>query len=164
MPVNLSGCTMKACVIRSVLAVPTAEWLILLQTWHVLSKQTCGTDAFSHSQESTVSGAQSSSATPGTPQLQQQSSLLLGASPTQDIQNALNTPGFLCALSTSATVPHSASFSPFKSPSTFCWKNARRDGRHHMSSKHTEAPKTCCRVSRSKNYILTHPVSHEEWK
>lgn len=68
MPVNLSGCTMKACVIRSVLAVPTAEWLILLQTWHVLSKQTCGTDAFSHSQESTVSGAQSSSATSGTPQ------------------------------------------------------------------------------------------------
>lgn len=96
--------------------------------------------------------------------VQQQSSLLLGASPTQDIQNALNTPGFLCALSTSATVPHATSFSPFKSPSTFCWKNARRDGRHHMSSNHTEAPKTCCRVSRSKNYILTHPVSHKEWK
>lgn len=68
MPVNLFGCTMKACLIHSVLAELTAELLIPFQTWHVLSKQTCGTDAFSCSQESTVSCAQSSSATSRPPQ------------------------------------------------------------------------------------------------
>lgn len=134
MPVDLSGHTMKACVIHSVLAALTAELLILFQTWLVLSIQTCGTNAFSHSQESTVSDAQSSSTTSRPPQHHLGDEHLCSSSPPcswvllqpRTFRTHFKPQASSVPCHQLQAVPHTALFNPFKSPSTFCWKNAGR--------------------------------------